>query len=64
MPWPSSPDVPEVPEVPESVDEVILQKDASEFDIKSAQEGVGASGSNTLELDDVYNSDSDTTTSD
>ncbi|CAC5384019.1 unnamed protein product [Mytilus coruscus] len=65
VPGPSSP---EVPEVPESVDEVILQEDASEFDIESAQEGVGhgASGGNTLELDDVYNSDSDTgaTTSD
>ncbi|CAC5407657.1 unnamed protein product [Mytilus coruscus] len=65
VPGPSSP---EVPEVPESVDEVILQEDASEFDIESAHEGVGhgASGGNTLEPDDVYNSDSDTcaTTSD
>ncbi|VDI05648.1 Hypothetical predicted protein [Mytilus galloprovincialis] len=50
--------------IPESVDEVVLEEDASEFDMESAQEvvGHGASGSNTLEPDDVYNSDSDTCT--
>ncbi|VDI24754.1 Hypothetical predicted protein [Mytilus galloprovincialis] len=52
------------PEVPESVDEVILQEDASKLDMESAEEGVGhgASGGNTLEPDDVYNSNSDTCT--
>ncbi|VDI13690.1 Hypothetical predicted protein [Mytilus galloprovincialis] len=63
VPGPSNP---EVPEVKEFVDEVILQEDASEFDIESAQEGAGhsgsASGGTSLEPDDIYISDSNSST--
>ncbi|CAG2235000.1 unnamed protein product [Mytilus edulis] len=63
VPGPSSP---EVPEGQEFVDEVILQEDASEFDIESAQEGAGhsgsASGGTSLEPDDIYISDSNSST--
>ncbi|VDI42665.1 Hypothetical predicted protein [Mytilus galloprovincialis] len=61
VPGPSSS---EVPEVQEFVDEVILQEDASQFDIESAQKGACHSvlGGNTSEPDDIYNSDSNSST--